>query len=172
VERTARQVTVHELRCDAFAGDLLDITVRVSKGTYIRVLAEDIGAALGCGGYLLALRRTAIDGLRVEDAVSLEHLKNLDVAERDKLLAPCDSLLGDLPECVLDQAGAARLRQGLNASVAVQDGPVRLYAPQHRFLGLGVARAGTVAPKRLLATGDGREQMQELLEETAHSRVE
>lgn len=172
VERTARQVTVHDLHCDSFAGDLLGITVRVSKGTYIRVLADDIGAALGCGGYLLALRRTAIDGLRVDDAVTLEHLKNLDVGERDRLLAPCDSLLGEMPECILDEASAVRLQQGLNVPVPVQDGLVRLYAPQRRFLGLGVARAGTVAPKRLLAAGDGRGQMQELLEETARSRVE
>ena len=68
VERKARKVEIKRLACVGFGGDELVIDVSCSKGTYIRTLAEDIGAALGCGAHLIALRRTASSALTVERA--------------------------------------------------------------------------------------------------------
>lgn len=74
VERKPSIVTVHELALLSFEPPRFSIRVRTSSGTYIRTLAHDIGAALGCGAYLEDLRRTAIGDHRVEDASKLEEL--------------------------------------------------------------------------------------------------
>ena len=74
VERAARAITVHELELLAFDGETLRIRVRVSKGTYVRTLAHDIGARLGCGAHLKGLRRTAIGELTIDGATTLEQL--------------------------------------------------------------------------------------------------
>jgi tRNA pseudouridine55 synthase len=82
VERAARPITIHELTLDAAAGDRLAVTVRCSKGTYIRVLAEDIGRSLGCGAHLARLRRLAIGPFSVAEAATAEGLAALDPVAR------------------------------------------------------------------------------------------
>ncbi len=74
VQLPSREVTVHELRLDAYAYPVVQCTISVSSGTYIRSLAQDIGAALGTGAYLTALRRTRIDAVTLDQAVTLEQL--------------------------------------------------------------------------------------------------
>ena len=71
VERAPRQITVHRLTLVERCGDAVVVDVDCSKGTYVRVLAEDIGRALGCGAHLSALRRTRAGRLSVDDAVTL-----------------------------------------------------------------------------------------------------
>lgn len=75
VERQPRRVTIRELRLLGLDGDTLECVVRCSKGTYVRTLAEDIGKALGSGGYLVALRRELVDPFGLDDAVTLEALE-------------------------------------------------------------------------------------------------
>jgi tRNA pseudouridine55 synthase len=77
VQREARTVTVHSITIVAIALPLLTVEVECSKGTYIRSLARDIGAALGCGGYLHSLRRTGIGEYNVEDALTVKELQTL-----------------------------------------------------------------------------------------------
>ena len=74
VDIKPRRVTVHQFALDHFTGTTVDFTVACSKGTYIRSLAHDLGQAVGSGGYLVALRRTAVGPYRVEDAWELEEL--------------------------------------------------------------------------------------------------
>jgi tRNA pseudouridine55 synthase len=74
VERKPAVVTVHELALLSYEEPRTTVRVRVSSGTYIRTLAHDIGAALGCGAYLESLRRTAIGPHRVEQAAKLDEL--------------------------------------------------------------------------------------------------
>lgn len=98
VEREARPITIHSL--DALPTDRPDeytLTVRCSKGTYIRTLCADIGASLGCGGAMCSLRRLASGGFRIEDAVTLGGLDKLDYDERVGLLRPTESLFSDIP---------------------------------------------------------------------------
>lgn len=78
VERAPRAVTIHAIDLLAFSGDTLTLRVACSKGTYIRVLAADIGAALGCGAHLIGLRRTVVGDLDLANAVTLAELEALD----------------------------------------------------------------------------------------------
>ena len=98
VEREARPITIHSL--DVLPTDRADeytLTVRCSKGTYIRTLCADIGAALGCGGAMCSLRRLSSGGFGIGDAVKLDTLESLGYEERVALLRPTESLFSDLP---------------------------------------------------------------------------
>ena len=154
VERAPRPVTILHLELERLDGELLEIAVDCSKGTYIRSLAQDIGEALGCGAHLAALRRTRIGPLRVEDAVTLEALEAMDAAQRDGCLRPVDLLLAGLPAVELDGADVGRFCHGQAVPVARPGGApaVRVYGGE-RFLGLGrMLVGGRVAPQRLVAS--------------------
>ena len=154
VERAARQVTIHELEIVERAGDALRLRIRCSKGTYIRQLAADLGAELGCGAYLEGLRRTAAAGYRLEQAVALEELQAMDMAGREARLLPPDGLLAGLPRLELDTEQAGRFLNGQAVAVAAPAGPCRVYGRSGPLLGVGEAgAAGALRPRRLLARG-------------------
>jgi tRNA pseudouridine55 synthase len=152
VERPPRAVTIHELTLNAIELPRLQLTVRCSKGTYIRSLARDIGSALGCGAHLCGLRRTASAPFEVADAVPLDRLDGLDREPARALLLPPDTAIAHLPKILLDDEQAARLRQGqkLAGLEAGHEGLVRVYAADG-FAGIGeMDGAGRLKPKRLL----------------------
>ncbi len=93
VERAPRPVTIHRLEAVGFDDPSLLIEVDCSKGTYVRTLAEDIGAALGCGGHLTALRRTRVGDVTLADAIALDAFEALDESERERCLLPVDTLI-------------------------------------------------------------------------------
>ena len=152
IQRESRSVTIHELVVERFAGDELEITVRCSKGTYIRTLAEDIGKALGCGAHLRGLRRTAIGKFNLQDAYRLDQLEAMTMPERDACLLPLDCLLQDMPMLELDAAQVTRMAQGqrLAVDVCLPDGKVRLYGAG-RFIGVADLLGRQLAPSRLLS---------------------
>jgi tRNA pseudouridine55 synthase len=148
VERRPRRVQIHELELLARKGDLLELRVRSSKGTYIRTLAEDIGAALGSGAHLAALRRTASGRFSVRDAVTLDQLR--EAPEPRARLRPLASLLEGLPRTELDAAAEARLRNGQPLKISdVREGVHALYRLDGAVIGLGSAAAGLMKPLRL-----------------------
>lgn len=151
VERAARAVTIHALEVLDFAGDVLRIRVRCSKGTYIRVLAADIGQALGCGAHLTALRRTVVADLDLMHAVTLAEIEALDEVDRMKRLAPVDALLQSLPVLTLEGEAAARFRHGNPVSLPEGlSGKIRIYEAG-RLIGVGEpGREGRLWPKRLV----------------------
>ena len=156
VERAPRRVRILALETGDFDAASASFTLHVtcSKGTYIRTLAEDMGERLGCGAHLVALRRTAIGALRIEDAVTLEALEASEEAQREALLAPVDALLQDVPALALDGDAARAILHGqrIRAPQEGAAGLCRLYR-QAAFLGLGEVRAdGYLYAKRLLAT--------------------
>jgi tRNA pseudouridine55 synthase len=152
VERAPRRITVHAIDALSFDGTTLVLDVRCSKGTYIRTLAEDIGAALACGAHLAALRRSASGALTVEDAVALDALETLPEGERDARLLPPDVLLADWPAWRLSADEAARFLTGLRRRVEAPDTPrVRVYGPDARVLGAAHITAGELIPDRLLS---------------------
>jgi len=114
-----------------------------------------MGAALGCGGYLTALRRTRIADLDVAEAIRLEDLEESGPVIAASRVLPIDLLVSVYPALRLDGADAKRVSTGLEVRPAVevaQQGPVRLYGPTGIFLGVGECRSdGIVAPKRMLA---------------------
>jgi tRNA pseudouridine55 synthase len=156
VERAARPVTIHELTLDALEATRLAITVRCSKGTYIRVLAEDIGRKLGCGAHLARLRRLAIGPFSLAGAATIEALAPLDEAARDARLLPIDAATGHLPALTLAAEGARRFAQGQPTEhPGAGPGRVRVYGPGGRFLGVGMVGPGAcLQPARLLRAGE------------------
>jgi tRNA pseudouridine55 synthase len=163
VERKARKVVIKQLELRAFRdGDKpeADIYLECSKGTYVRSIAEDLGAALGCGAHVSALRRTRAGPFSIDDSVSmttLEALKsNEQMAEMDALLLPADTALGGLPLVRLTESGGYYIRQGQPVQVpnAPSDGMVRVALETGEFLGIGeILDDGRVAPRRLIVTG-------------------
>ncbi|MCE9641190.1 MAG: tRNA pseudouridine(55) synthase TruB [Betaproteobacteria bacterium] len=161
VERVPRSITIYAIELLEFAADQFRIDVRCSKGTYIRVLAEDIGAALGCGATLAGLRRTSVGGFGLQHAVTLAELEGLPETLRTGKLMPVDCLVSGLPAIVLPADALARIQQGQVAQVGAPAGETavlaRLYDQERRFVGLGELQAsGRLQPKRLLATPQAR----------------
>jgi len=153
VERAARRVTIHRIDIVSWQSALLVIDVDCSKGTYIRTLAEEIGALLGCGAHLAALRRTGCGALRLEDAVTIDALGGMDEAGREARLLPADRLLAAWPEVQLPDDEAGRFLTGLRRRVLLADSPaVRVYAAHPRaFLGSAHITAGELIADRLLS---------------------
>lgn len=151
VEREARAVTIHSIECLAFVGDALTLRVACSKGTYIRVLAADIGRVLGCGAHLTALRRTVVGDLTLDKAVTLAELEAIDESERGALLLPVDALLQSLPKVMLEGAEANRFKHGNPVELlAGLSGKIRVYA-EDQLIGVGEPRQGGLLwPKRLV----------------------
>ena len=157
IERAARTITIHNIEINAFDQDVATITVKCSKGTYIRTLAEDIGAQLGCGAHLIGLRRTATANYQINQAITLEQFEAMSPAQRALLLLPADSAVQHLPAITLDADSTFYLQQGqaIWQSGSVPQGLIRLYNEQHEFLGLGELQSdGKIAPKRLIVNKD------------------
>jgi tRNA pseudouridine55 synthase len=165
LEREARPVTIHLLEFVKYEAPFLTLNVRCSKGTYIRVLGEDIGHALGCGAHLHALRRTKVGHLFLENTITLEQLGELADEARHALLAPVDALLSSFPEVELSEDLSRRFLQGQRLSLGKEGvahpaelGRVRVY----RFANAGVPRQllgsaqiqefAVLAPERLIST--------------------
>ncbi len=153
IERKLRDVVIHELTLNSFSGEEMEITVRCSKGTYIRTLAEDIGAALGCGAHLGGLRRTAIAHFDLEKAYDMPTLEAMSADERDDCILEVESLMPDIPTLQLDSVQIKRLAQGqrLALDTGLADGKVRLQGDQG-FIGLGQLEGRRLAPDRLLSS--------------------
>lgn len=155
VVREPRRITVEKLTLVAVRGTHADVAVECSKGTYVRVLAEDIGKALGCGACLAALRRTRVGAFVVAQAVGLGALEAMDEGERRRSLLPIDSLLAGLPALVLEAHEADRFTNGIaiDSVRAPQGGFVRLYGPEQAFLGFAEALpGGRLQPRRLVSS--------------------
>ena len=169
VERKPRRVTIHRLDIVSREDDVLVIDVLCSKGTYVRTLAEDLGRLLGCGAYLIALRRTVSGPLTVEAAVTMEALTAMSEVEREALLLPPDCLLADWPQVRLPASEAGRFLSGLRRRVSLDDrDEVRVYGPEHAaFLGSAHIKAGELIPSRLLSPVE----VQGLLNSTVATRV-
>jgi len=155
VARAPREVFIRRLTMVALVGEELTVSVTCSKGTYVRVLAEDIGRELGCGGCLSALRREAVGGFSLgQGALDLGQLELLKQSERDAVLLPADALVTSLPSLDLDAGEAQRLMQGrqVERSGTGLAGLTRAYGPGREFLGvIEVQSPGVLVPRRLRA---------------------
>ena len=161
VERAPRQVLIRTLELLDFTTPLATLDVLCSKGTYIRTLAEDLGAVLGCGAHLAQLERTEVGPYGLQNSVGLDALEAMSPAERDELLRPADTLVRKWPSLTLTEACAARFTFGQaisNADIigggAAESGEkVRVYSQSGAFLGMGfVDPDGSLRPKRLVSS--------------------
>ena len=154
VERTPRHITVFALeQLSAWTGEpVLTIRAAVSKGTYIRSLAEDIGEALGCGAHLIGLRRVQTGAFGLQHCITLEALEAMPEGERLQALLPTDILLQGFTPVELDNDNAGRFLSGLRRRVRMPNTEhVAVYGQQPKAL-LRTARrvAREVIPVRLL----------------------
>lgn len=164
VERKARPVTVYELELlDLRNGSEAeaDLSIRCSKGTYIRTIAEDLGAALGCGAHVTVLRRTLAHPFTLEQVLTMEQLQKLfdeeGFAGLDALLLPMEQAANDLAEVELTTDMAWYLSRGQPVMApevyrcAAEGDIVRIFTEDREFLGVGeVLDDGRVAPRRLV----------------------
>ena len=154
VTREARQVCVKRLTLISYEDGELTFETDVSKGTYIRVLADDMAMRLGTWAHLTALRRTRVGDLSIDDAVPFSELddKTKSIEQRRKLLKGADFLLQSLPALNLTELLASRLENGQRLAIR-QDlrGQARAYGPGNRLLGVvRVDEHGVVHPVRLI----------------------
>lgn len=146
VELKARPVTVHAIEVGAVSrhGDVVDVevSVRCSSGTYIRALARDVGAALGVGGHLTALRRTAVGPFTIEDAHTLEELTE------DLVVLPIAEVARRIfPSCTLGEEDAASVAVGRKLRLDLgATGPVAVFDGAGEFLALYEQRGEAAAP--------------------------
>nr|WP_314545158.1 tRNA pseudouridine(55) synthase TruB [uncultured Massilia sp.] len=156
LEREARPVTIHALEMLRYEAPMLTIRVTCSKGTYVRVLGEDIGRILGCGAHLNALRRIQVGKLTIDGMVTLEQLQAH--AQPLSLLAPLDALLSSFPRVDLTPELAARFLNGQRLALGKEavalpeaQGRVRVYH-DGKLLGTALLQEyGILAPERLTA---------------------
>lgn len=165
VEREARPVTIHQydllhVRREGETVDV-DVTIRCSKGTYVRTLAEDLGRELGCGAHVIHLHRRSVGAFTDDDAVSLAQLEALREGRRgedlDYLLHSVDSAAAHLTMVALPGSTAWYFRRGQPVMVpgayrdAREGDIVRIFDDGEGFLGVGeVLEDGRLAPRRLV----------------------
>lgn len=152
VQRTPRRVVIRRLELEDYSADTVVLRVRCSKGTYIRVLAEDLGEALGCGAHLAALQRLVIGDFTLDQAIRLETLESLSPPERLALLLPPEALVSSRPRLDIHGEASARFRQGGAVPVGGPSRFVAVFGEGGAFFGTGqVDVGGTLHAKRLLA---------------------
>ena len=155
LERTPREITIHRIAWTNIQWPEATLEVTCSKGTYIRVLAEDIGHALGCGAHLVGLRRTEVGHLSLEHAFTLDSIQK-NVHDSSSYILPVDALLQTLPHLTVDEQQAKRLEMGQRVPLNLPsiESLVRIYratAAPHNFIGTADWRSGVLHPKRLIS---------------------
>jgi tRNA pseudouridine55 synthase len=153
VEREPRRVRVFELSLSLLEPRLLKIVAKVSKGTYIRTLGEDIGEALGCGAHLRALRRIATGPFDASQCLTLAELEALDESDRIGRLKPVEVLLPGHAPVTLGTEDAARFLSGLRRRGGWHDAEhIAVFGDAPRaLLGTAHVKAGELIPSRLLS---------------------
>lgn len=143
VERKPRPVTIYELTLLSAEDNDLHLRVHCSKGTYIRTLCKDIGAALGCGGCMAELRRIRAGEYDLTSSVKLEHL--LECENPEQYLRPVDSMFASYPAVQLTPKQTLRCRNGNSFSVKLPDGQYRAYSEEGEFMMLAKVEDGIMS---------------------------
>lgn len=143
VARKPREIEILELECLEFTGETARLRVRCSKGTYIRTLCEDIGRALGCGGCMESLRRTAAGAYTIGEAVPLETL--LQTGTPETCLRPVDSMFAQYPAVILTPKQETRCRNGNAFTLNMPGGVYRAYSGNGEFLMLAEVIDGVMS---------------------------
>ena len=143
VERQSREIEIFRLECLEFSGNEARLLVHCSKGTYIRTLCKDIGAALGCGGCMAALRRVTAGEYGIDEAVSLETL--IAAEDPQAYLRPVDTMFRNYPAYTLTANQEKRCRNGNAFSLSLPEGTYRAYSQTGEFLMLAKVENGMMS---------------------------
>ena len=151
IEREARPVTIYQLKLVDFTPDSLVLEVTCSKGTYIRVLGEDIGEALGCGGHLTHLHRTQTGHFEIIPSYTIEYLETLTEAERDALLLSVYAPVEHFPRVQLPEGREKYFGNGQESNIEHEAAAEVLVFNGDLCLGLAeITDKKRLVPKRLL----------------------
>ena len=153
-----KNIDIHDYRVNKVRSEFeIDVTFIVSKGTYIRSIASDLGDLLGVGGYVSKLRRLSSGPFGESDMINIETISSLSKENKfefmDKLLKPLDSVLSHLPQVSLDESAGFNLKRGqsIETSSIPYVGQVKLFMESGEFVGIGeITKGGLVSPKRLV----------------------
>ena len=155
IERPPRPVTIHKINFLNFEYEVLSLDVFCSKGTYIRTLVEDIGKSLGCGGYVIELRRTGFSHLDLSGSKTYEELlklKEQNLESLDSVILGADEMLPSFESAYLDseQTGDIRLGKKIKYLGFSASQKLKLYDHNEQFIGIGESNLmSEILPKRL-----------------------
>ena len=145
IERKPRHITIFGLEITGRSDNDYILDVVCSKGTYIRTLCHDIGAALGCGGCMSSLRRTKSGVFSVDNAYTIAEIQEAaDRGEEEKLLLPIDTLFAGYTKLSVDADSEKKLKNGCIINTSSPDGRFRVYSEDGEFLLLGDVKAGVM----------------------------
>ncbi|SDB99587.1 tRNA pseudouridine(55) synthase TruB [Acinetobacter boissieri] len=151
VEREPRPVFIKHLQLLAWTENSITLDVVCSKGTYIRVLGEDIGEALGCGAHLSALHRTATGHFHIIPEYTIEYLESLTEQQRDELLLPAFEAVSYLPQVQVPEGRASYFCNGLESNIDAEEAEKVLVFDGENCLGLAeITDKKRLVPKRVL----------------------
>jgi tRNA pseudouridine55 synthase len=158
VEREPRPIRIHDIQLLELAGTRLVFRVSCSKGTYIRVLVEDMARKAGTIAHTARLHRESVgdfEGAAMLDMAALEALAEQGLEPLRAELLPADVALSRMPAVTISEEDALRFcgGQAVEANAEGQAGIARVYAANERFLGVGeLAVEGMLAPRRVFQT--------------------
>jgi tRNA pseudouridine55 synthase len=157
VEREPRPIRIDEISLLELAGTRLVFRVACSKGTYIRVLVEDIARKAGTLAYTARLHRESVgdfEGASMLDMAAVEALAEQGLEPLRAKLLPADVALAEMPAVSVDAEDAERFCGGqVVTAEAGQAGLARVYEVDKRFLGVGeLSGDGQLAPRRVFLT--------------------
>ena len=145
IERKPRHITIFGLEITGRSDNDYILDVVCSKGTYIRTLCHDIGAALGCGGCMSSLRRTKSGVFSVDNAYTIAEIQEAaDRREEEKLLLPIDTLFAGYTKLSVDADSEKKLKNGCIINTSSPDGRFRVYSEDGEFLLLGDVKGGVM----------------------------
>lgn len=145
IERKPRHITIFGLEITGRSDNDYILDVVCSKGTYIRTLCHDIGAALGCGGCMSSLRRTKSGVFSVDNAYTIAEIQEAaDRGEEEKLLLPIDILFAGYTKLSVDADSEKKLKNGCIINTSSPDGRFRVYSEDGEFLLLGDVKDGVM----------------------------
>jgi tRNA pseudouridine55 synthase len=152
VEIESREVTIHAIAVEEWNPPALRLRVRCGSGTYIRSLARDIGAALGAGGYLHALRRTVSGSFDARHCAALDHIQDRPGLLR--ALVPPDRAVVEWPAVIVGPDDAAAIATGRTIALAHEArGSVRIYSEQGHLIALAEGDGDVLRPFRVFTGG-------------------
>jgi tRNA pseudouridine55 synthase len=140
------RITIHNFEITSLDADLAEFTMHVSAGGYVRSVAHELGEQAGCGAHLAALRRTQAGDFSLAQAITVDELKAMSLAEIEQRLPHPRTLLPEMPSVVVDEQTSGRIRNGMQVNVAdFSSAPLlKIFSGPRDLLAIAQRVAGTL----------------------------
>ena len=140
------RIFIHNFALTALGGDVASFEMHVSAGGYVRSVAHELGQMAGCGAHLASLRRTQAGAFTLEQAITVDELKVVSIAEIEALLPHPRTLLPEMPSVIVDEQTAGKIRNGIQVNLPeFSSAPlVKVFAAPRDLLAITKRIAGTL----------------------------